>query len=363
MKLATSEFRSRRRARGVATSAAAAAAIVCSLFVFAAVPAAAALPTATIKGTSMSTNALVCPTATLCLAGASSDTAAVAAVVKINAATGAAAVAGTAASTSSPVDALACSTATQCIAAAGVGDSFSVNGSNGAVGTTHYDSGNPVIYYAAVCPTASSCLVGGTSAQSSGTTHEFDTTLTAMSPTGVPGATTVGAAGSGQLDGLACVSATRCYGAVALGAGTGDVLVIDNGVVQKALPTTFDGFAITCEGAASCLMVGADSGKIYAAPVNPTTGTPGAKKLIRGMNSVSGVTCASATTCFAVGYYRTAANALTARVSDITSGVPTKATVLPGQSLAAVACPTATTCWATGENHKGTGIVDSVPVP
>jgi hypothetical protein len=187
--------------------------------------------------------------------------------------------------------------------------------------------------------------------------------LTRLSVTGVPGTTTLAASGSGQLSGLACVSTTRCYAAVSVGAGTGDVLVIVNGAVQSAFPTTFDGQAITCFGAASCLMVGFVSTTVYEAPLNPATGKPGTRHLIKGMSSVSGTACATATTCFAVGYHRTTTNVLTARVSHIASGVSSAAKVLPGQSLAAVACPTATTCWATGENHKGTGIVDAVPVP
>jgi hypothetical protein len=149
---------------------------------------------------------------------------------------------------------------------------------------------------------------------------------------------------------------------VAAGGGTGDVLVINNGVVQSAFPTSFDGQAITCDGAASCLMVGEVGETIYSAVVNPTTGKPQARSLIKAMSSVTGATCATATTCFAVGY-GIFDSKLFARVSDIENGVPAAATTLAGQSLAAIACPTATTCWATGENPKGTGIVDSVPVP
>lgn len=184
-----------------------------------------------------------------------------------------------------------------------------------------------------------------------------------MSVNGVPGTTITGATGSGELDGIACVSATRCYAAVATGNGTGEVAVINNGAITTTFPTSFDGQAIACSGAASCVMVGFVGEQAYEAPVNPTTGNPGTQKIINLMTSVSGVTCPTATLCLAVGYHRTATNVLSARVSDITSGVPASAKSLYGQSLAGVACPTASTCWAVGENHKGVSIVDSVPVP
>ncbi len=360
MRLANTQGLSRLGARSFLTGAAAALGVGCSLFGFSSLPAAAAGPTATVAGTTMSTNAIACPSATVCLAGASDDAADQAAIVKINGTTGAASISGTDNAAESPVSGIACPTATKCVAVAGVGDSAPVNGTTGTMGTNIYDSAHPVIYYSAACPTASSCLAGGTSVTGDPT---FYTTLTPMTVGGAPGTTTFGAANSGEVDGLACVSTTRCYGAVAVGDGTGEVMVIDNGVVSKTFPTTFDGQAITCDGAASCLMVGYVGQKIYSAPLNPTTGKPGGKSVIKDMNSVSGATCATATTCFAVGYRRSSTNALTARVSDIASGVPAPATVLPGQSLAAIACPTTTTCWATGENTKGVGIVDSVPVP
>jgi hypothetical protein len=184
-----------------------------------------------------------------------------------------------------------------------------------------------------------------------------------MSVTGVPGTTTLGASGSGEVDGLACVSATRCYGADAVGAGTGAVLVINSDAITSQFPTTFDGQAIACSGAAACVMVGFVGEQAYAAPVNPTTGQPGTRKALAGMSSVSGVTCVTATTCIAVGYHLSTTGKLSARYSVITNGVPTANKALFGQSLAGIACPTASTCWAVGENHKGVSIVDSVPVP
>lgn len=299
-------------------------------------------------------DAVVCPSATICLAGGSDS--AGAAMVTINGSNGSATVTGTDTATdNSPFSGIACPTATECVAVAGVGDSVTVNASNGALGADHSNASHP-IYYDVVCPSSNGCYAGGTMVSSG---PSFTTTLTHLSSTAVPRSTTEGQ--SGQITGLACVSSTRCYASVANGKG-GDIVVISSGKVVGAFSTAFDGEAITCSQAASCLVVGAVGETIYAAAVNPTTGKPGSPKRIKKMSSVGGVACATSTVCFAVGYL-VSSGVLSARVSDIQNNVPAAAKKLHGQSLAGVACSTATTCWAIGENKSGTGIVDSVPVP
>ena len=309
-------------------------------------------PQTTVAGTAFDTNTIVCPSATVCLAGGNSASGAV--IVTINGSNGAASIADTDTTQESGFYGIACPTATGCVAVDGSGEAASVNASNGALGRDHTAT-PPEIYNAIACPGAAHCYAGGLDLSSG----HFVTTLTRLSPTGVPGTPVDGQ--NGQITGLACVSATRCYATIANGAG-GDIVVINNGKVTKTFPTTFDGEAIACSGAASCIAVGNMGSMIYAATINPTTGNPGTPKLIKNMSQVMGVTCATSTECLAVGFLLNGSK-LTARVSDIANGKPAAATTLPGQSLSGVACSTPTTCWAIGEDKTGTGIVDAVPVP
>ena len=208
----------------------------------------------------------------------------------------------------------------------------------------------------AVCPSAGTCYGGGAHLVSY---PNFETTLTPMSPTGVPGTTSTGHAG--LLESLACVSATRCYAAIG-GNGDGAVEVIDNGAVSKSFPLPFEAFAITCYHAASCEVAGENYPNVSAATVNPVTGKPGPAHAIRGMSQVSGLTCATSTECFVVGTLYGSSSTSTSAVSDVQNGTPKAAKKAPGIGLYGVACPTATTCWAIGQNGKS-GIVVPVQVP
>jgi hypothetical protein len=308
-----------------------------------------------VPGVNFSSNAITCPTATTCLAGGS-DSSSGAVIVVINGATGAATPAGTDASMNT-VGGIACATATQCVAAGWVGDAVSVNGANGATGTNHAATTGPIpIFYTVACPSAGACYGGGTHVVSP-TNHE--STLTALSPAGVPGATSTGQASA--LESLACVSASRCYAAIASPTG-GAVEVISNGAVSKSFPLPFDAFAITCVQAASCEVAGSNgsTATAYAATVNPVTGKPGPAHAISGMTQVSGLACATSTECFVVGFL-SGSSAITSAVSDVENGTPQPAKKAPGSELSGVACPTATTCWAIGQNSKS-GIVVPVQV-
>jgi hypothetical protein len=276
--------------------------------------------------------------------------------VVINGSNGSPTTAGTDASMNT-VGGIACATATQCVAVGWVGDAVPVNGANGATGSNHaVTTGTIPIFYSVACPSAGACYGGGTHVVSP-TNHE--STLTALSPAGVPGATSTGQASA--LESLACVSASRCYAAIASPTG-GAVEVISNGAVSKSFPLPFDGFAIACVQAASCEVAGSNgsTGTAYAATVNPVTGKPGAAHVINGMTQVSGLACAISTECFVVGFL-TASSAVTSAVSNVESGIPQAAKKAPGVELSGVACPTATTCWAIGQNSK-TGIVVPVAV-
>jgi hypothetical protein len=308
-----------------------------------------------VSGIYFSSNAITCPTATTCLAGGSNSSSG-AVIVVINGATGSATPAGTDASMNT-VGGIACVTATQCVAVGAVGDAVPVNGSNGATGANHAITSEPIpIFYTVACPTAGACYGGGTHVVSP-SNHE--STLTHLSPTGVPGATSTGQASS--LESLACVSASRCYAAIASPSG-GAVEVISNGAVSKSFPLPFDGFAITCSQAASCEVAGSNgsTATAYAATVNPVTGKPGPAHAISGMTQVGGLACATSTECFVVGFLR-GSSAITSAVSDVENGTPQAARKAPGIELSGVACPTATTCWAIGQNSTS-GIVVPVQV-
>jgi hypothetical protein len=76
-----------------------------------------------------------------------------------------------------------------------------------------------------------------------------------------------------------------------------------------------------------------------------TNGSPGGAQNVAGTDQLDGVTCASATSCLAVG------NSV---VVPITNGTPGTAQATGMSSLSGIGCPSAATCYAVGSSSVGT---------
>jgi hypothetical protein len=305
-----------------------------------------------VKGFEFSSNAIVCPTPTICLAGGSkrseSDSGA---IVVVNGADGALerVVTDKGDGTFGPFYGLGCATATSCLAVV-PGDVTAIDGTNGGVKSNHAVSG---LEESAACPTSSSCLVGGALVAAG---PSFTATLAEATPSGSVG--TEAQIGNGILNSIACVSATRCYAAIS-SSTTDEIDVISNGSVARSVPIATAPIAISCFEAARCVVVSNQDGITFASTLNPNNGTLGAAQPITGMANVYSVACASASQCVAVGSTSTP---LKSKTADIVNGKVHAAASAPGITLSGVACSTATTCWAIGQNSKGVGIIVRAPL-
>jgi hypothetical protein len=315
------------------------------------VPATQSSTPVVVPGVQFSTNAIVCPTATVCLAGGSKRSGSdPGAIVVVNGSSGApeGVVTDKGDGTFGAFYGLGCATATSCLAVTAE-DVTAINGATGVVKSNHVVSG---LQESAVCPTATSCLVGGALVASG---PSFTATLAEATPSGSVG--TEAQIGNGILNSMACVSASRCYAAIS-SSTTDEIDVITDGSVTSSIPIGTAPIAISCFKAARCVVVSNQDGTTFAYTLTPTTGTLGAAQQITGMGNVYSVACASASQCVAVGNTSTP---LKSKIADIVNGKVHVAHSAAGIDLSGVACSTATTCWAIGENTKGVGII--VPAP
>jgi hypothetical protein len=122
---------------------------------------------------------------------------------------------------------------------------------------------------------------------------------------------------------------------------------------------------VACETAAVCIGVGynsAGSGSARVIPiVNGIAGTPVA---VPGVFILSGVGCASATTCYAVGLALPPAAPFTSVVVPITNGVPGAVQTVPGSTqLTGVACSSSVECIAVGQLKSPVGNPLGITVP
>jgi len=299
-----------------------------------------------LSSVSFNNNAIACPTANTCVAGGVKPASGDGAIVVINGSNGAV---GTVVTDSGAegFEGLGCATASECLAV-GFEDVTAVNGANGATGS---NKSTDSILDAVACATADICYAGGTNTSSG----KFKSTLVEVSSHGAPGAEKD--IGSGIDSSIACVSASRCYAAIA-NSSDSHIDVLDNGAVDKSFAVGPEApNVIACFRAASCVAVGNDDGTAYVIPLNATTGQPGKAQVIDGMSQVNGVACATATACVAVGSDASSGS----RISDIENGKAQPAKAASGQELEGVACSTSTTCWAIGDSSKGAGIVVAVP--
>jgi len=194
------------------------------------------------------------------------------------------------------------------------------------------------------CPTATCIAVGYT---------ETGSAVVVPVTSGTPGAVQTLAQPDSAFGAVACSSATTCF---ALGTqqvvipspvphpGSQTFLVpITNGVLGSPQPVPGVALtALTCASATTCYAVGDRPSGAVLVPI--VDGTPGPAQAIPGIQTASGVACASSTTCYVTG-----SSGGQGVLVQLTNGVAAAPETAPGVvSLAGIACPSATTCFVVG---------------
>lgn len=163
------------------------------------------------------------------------------------------------------------------------------------------------------------------------------------------------------LSAVSCLSADWC---MAVGSGSNWVAETWNGTAWTVQATTGSPVidAVSCSSPAACTAVGsAAPGAPPAAAVERWNGTawlaqqPGPNPAGTAGIQLSGVSCATATACTAVGSYSRSDGAVRAIIESWTGGtwvrVPPPTKVI--SQLASVSCSSATACTAVGEQAHG----------
>ena len=174
-----------------------------------------------------------------------------------------------------------------------------------------------------------------------------------------------------DLDSVSCPSAAGCW-AVGLGLNDSGLVLVKigpTGQVAKQIKETAP-YAnllnwISCAGISSCEVVGTD---VVATPSAPEIASWNGKKLTihrlaapKGSTSsdVAGVSCWR-TTCYVVGSYTYGDDELAATVLTVTNGKPGKVHTLAGDGLVGVSCVSASTCYAAGHAELAEGVLFTV---
>jgi hypothetical protein len=329
----------------------------------AAAPASAGMRTAGPAGTVSGINVLysaACPTSKACVAvgiGGTDDDFGKSAV--INASTGAAK-AWSGSLANDPLNAVACAAgATTCLTVAD--DAVAtVKVSTGAMkvtGVPAKPSSGIVALNAIACASAKACYAVGFE----GTEASSHAIVLALSGAGKIVKTTVDTGtGSGA---IACPASTRCLLSDYKSPLT-SIQVLTRGKIGKSHPLPADIYvqAISCYKASLCYAL---AGNTKSSPLatdelfslNPVTGKPGSVVKLSGFSGTK-LACVSATRCVVAGF---AGGVLSAKPATVivTSGKAGKAVHQPGQSLSGIGCASASVCYAVGE-ASGKAIVDKV---
>jgi hypothetical protein len=239
-----------------------------------------------------------------------------------------------------------------------------------ALGSGFGESG---VLVSVTCPSASSCVAGGIDGNSQPLVVAGDpsTTLTAAQAHEV----TLGSefASGGELDSIACASASTCL-ATGIDANSQPLVLAGDpstwGAAQ-AREIRLTGvrfgvagtpYALSCVSATSCLDVGRAQRGPYLIQGSPATWDHASAVQLTGVNPrsyVEGSACLSSTYCVAVGYSRTTGEPL------VLTGDPSGWGTDPGRVIAlgagfgshgilfSVACSSTTSCVAVGEDAKG----------
>ena len=129
------------------------------------------------------------------------------------------------------------------------------------------------------------------------------------------------------------------------------------GIAVQAVSGTGPLVGVTCPTASTCYAVGVSSTQSEGVVVPIIDGTPGTVDAVSETFELLGLTCPTPSTCYAVGYTSLHEGV----VVPITHGVPGTVDAVSGtRLLAAVACPTPSTCYAVGESSSDGGVL--VPI-
>jgi hypothetical protein len=200
------------------------------------------------------------------------------------------------------------------------------------------------------CPTATTCVAVGNNFAHQG----VFTTVTK----GVPGPVQVVTAAQ-FLWGIACTSLAHCLAVgYSASAAAGVVVPISNGVVGTAVDYPIGLLGVACPDATNCMAVGwssLDQGVVV--PI--IAGVPAAAQVVANVQKLTGVACPTAVTCEAVGTGY--GDVMEGAVVAITAGVAGPAQLVRYTAeLSGVGCASATHCVAGGDNAGLLGV--EVPV-
>jgi hypothetical protein len=116
-------------------------------------------------------------------------------------------------------------------------------------------------------------------------------------------------------------------------------------------------YGVSCPSATKCFAVGElqQPGTIRGAMVTVTSGHASSPKLVSAANGLYGISCTSATNCYAVGFN----NLADGEVVHFAGATQSSFAVPVVDSFTGVACVSATLCYAVGTEHnkKGTVVV------
>jgi len=170
------------------------------------------------------------------------------------------------------------------------------------------------------------------------------------------------------LDSVSCPSAAGCW-AVGLGLNDSGLVLVKigrTGQVAKPIKVTAP-YAnllswISCVSISSCEVVGTD---VLATPSAPEIASWNGKKLTihrlaapKGATStdIAGVSCWR-TTCYVVGSYTYGDDELAAIVLTVRNGKPGKVHTIAGDGLIGVSCVSASKCYAAGHAELAEGVL------
>ncbi len=267
---------------------------------------------------------------------------------------------------------------------------YSFNGANYQTLTEHWDgtswavigSANSStiqnnILYGVTCVSSSDCWAVGYGVSYNGAAYIYQTLIehwdgTSWTVVASPNSLGLGAS---ILYGVTCVSASNCWAVGYSLSGNNSQTLVErwNGtswaIVNSAntLPTQNNIlYGVTCTSASDCWAVGYYStGSVYQTLIERWNGTswtlgPSPNTSATQFNVLAGVTCASASDCWAVGNYHNGSKyqTLAAQWNGTSWAIVSSANTSTTQDniFSGVACVSASDCWAVGQSYNGTAV-------
>ena len=233
------------------------------------------------------------------------------------------------------------------------------------------------VLYGVTCVSASDCWAVGYAVSHNDAGYTYQTLVERWNGTSWAVATSPNPPGLGPsiLYGVTCVTTSNCWAVgyssnvihyqtlVERWDGTSWAIVTS----ANTLPTQDNVLnGVTCVSALDCWAIGYYSnGSVYQTLVERWNGTSWA--IVTSPNTsatqndvLNGVTCASASDCWAVGYYHNGSNyqTLTEQWNGTSWAIVTSPNTSATQDnvLLGVTCVSASDCWAVGESYNGTAV-------